>query len=404
MDKVNSDVFTVIILTVIILSNPISEKNGLFFDQSNDSNFDNVIIKEHFNRGDLPKERERKNSLPMRAQMLTKITSLNIETSNFSWENVSQALGMSNLHTLGYFGQDIKIGIIDNGIDFLNPLFENVSYIKKSFAKDNAASTKTHGTAVAGIISGIDETFPSSPNVTIYSAEMGSTISDNQIIGNITAAFEWLISEDVDIINTSWGGPSVYWDKVFEELNENNITVIGSAGNEGQNGIPSGPGGNTNGISIGSIDYENNISTFSTIGNALNFDAKPDLVTFGENLITANVGLGTTVVSGTSFSTAVASSAISVLLSALKENNLSYNPGLIKSALINTALDLGFTSEKQGAGLINVSKAFELIRDEEKINNVTSSLSIRSGMDAVEMEKLPSGLFLQLPIDRSRSK
>ena len=404
MGKYKARLISVVFLIVITISYPITIRNELFDFPllNNDFKSDGAFEFENTSAIDFEDFRidkgERNNSLPMRALLLPKITPVNFEITNWSWQNVSQAIGLSNLHNMGYYGQNIKIGIIDNGIDFLNPILENVTHIKKSFAEEGSSSTKTHGTVVAGIISGVDDNFPSSPNVTIYSAEMGSTTSDDQIIGNITAAFEWLISEDVDIINTSWGGPSIYWDEVFEDLNKNNITIIGSAGNEGQEGIPSGPGGNTNGISVGSIDNNYNISSFSSVGNALNFDAKPDLVTFGEDLLTANVGLGTTIVSGTSFSAAIVSGALSVLLSALEENSLDYNPGLIKSALLKTATDLGYPSEQQGAGLFNVSKAFEIIRDGEKLDNVITLTSIRSGMNAPEMNNLPSGLNLNLPI------
>jgi major intracellular serine protease len=276
--------------------------------------------------------------------------------------------GTSQLHNQSFYGQNVKIGIIDNGIDFNIPAFENATYVEKDFTIPGFPSSETHGTPVAGTIIGHIDQFGmlngSAPLATIYSARLGGDPFDASLQTNgslIRQAFEWLISEKVNIISTSWFGSLLEWNDLIPILKDQNIILVGSVGNSGQI-ISDAPGNAPYGIGVGATNNLLNVSSFSGKGPNNNLYLKPDVVSLGEGIPSASVGFGFGIYSGTSFSAPYVAGGIASVLSALSYYNISYNPGLIKSALRLSATDLGYPIHHQGAGLVNFTKMLEILK------------------------------------------
>jgi hypothetical protein len=152
---------------------------------------------------------------------------------------------------------------------------------------------------------------------------------------------------------------------------ESNVIVVAAAGNEGGDfwntyyETINSPGLAAKIITVGSAGgYPyTSISSFSSRGPTDDKRAKPDIVAPGENLLTlSRDGINTRYFSGTSASTPVVSGAIALLLDA--NSDVSWvSPNTIKAALMMTAKDLGLNPFSQGAGLINISRAYEYLHD-----------------------------------------
>ncbi|MCE7735737.1 MAG: S8 family peptidase [Candidatus Heimdallarchaeota archaeon] len=309
------------------------------------------------------------------------------------WGNLTQRLGLDWLHTNGYTGNNVKVGIIDNGVDFLHDSFTGKSYVENSFAPVDEPSTESHGTPVVGVIYGMDGSSGTAPDITLVSAEMGSNIGDNEITGNITEAFEWLISQNVTVINTSFGGHG-NWTELMNKLNENNILLVGSIGNDGYNSVPSGPSQHLLGIGVGAITENNLTETYSSRGPTDDFTSKPDVVAFG-TVESTNVITGTGFYSGTSFASPMIVGGIASVIQALNDNAIDYNPGGIKAALMRSAKSFDGVFS-QGAGLPNFTLMYEILRNANTVSS-QQSVSYVPQSSFGEFDNLPAGLNTSLP-------
>ena len=107
-------------------------------------------------------------------------------------------------------------------------------------------------------------------------------------------------------------------------------------------------------IAVGSVDQNNNFSTFS---NPAGDTDTAYLVAPGTNIVTTALGGGTTTVSGTSFSAPHVSGAIALILQRFP--TLSSQQAV--DLLLTTATDLGAagTDTTFGRGLLNLAAAFQ---------------------------------------------
>ena len=157
-----------------------------------------------------------------------------------------QIHGVPTWQARAYTGQGIRVGIIDGGFDYYNqavqagevPTPDAVRcYLQQVNAQNSPIYSSTmadcggsyHGTAVAEALLDV------APDVTVYLAYV-------QRPGELRHAVEWLVTQDVDIINLSmgwvWDGPgngtSIYKDSPLRTVDyavQKGITWINSAGN-----------------------------------------------------------------------------------------------------------------------------------------------------------------------------
>ena len=145
-------------------------------------------------------------------------------------------------HTAGYTGDGVKVGVIDGGFDGFIALMgselpANVTarcYTDIGVFTSNIADCEpygSHGTAVSETLLDI------APNATLYITN--PVIS----VGDLRSAVDWLVSQDVDVINHStswnWGGPgdgtSPYSNSPLKSVDaavSGGIMFANSAGNE----------------------------------------------------------------------------------------------------------------------------------------------------------------------------
>ncbi|MHA2319773.1 MAG: S8 family serine peptidase, partial [Candidatus Hodarchaeales archaeon] len=302
--------------------------------------------------------------------------------------------GAKILHQSGYTGAGVKIGIIDTGVS--DHLVEFGSRIKArevfvtqeyGYSQDISIATDSwgHGTHVAGLAAG--STTGLAPEAEIYSAKI---IHSTSVLGagggggeettlGMLEAIEYLVNNSVDIINISLGQYHNLVDGLREAIIDyttvqHNIIFCVSAGNSGtiygDRGSLNNPAPSLQSItSAASNTQGNSLATFSSKGPRPDYSIKPDLTAPGLSISgPSNNGISYVSKSGTSMASPIVAGAAALLIDFLRQENLSYTPGTIKSALLQGSIDMGFDVWRQGAGFINVSASLDILNSTSKVN------------------------------------
>jgi hypothetical protein len=212
----------------------------------------------------------------------------------------------------------------------------------------------------------------------------GSTILSAYLLDTMVNEIDWMLDNDVNIINMSFGdanptgdysADSAYCDYIVKQYK---VTIVVSAGNFGRTtALVSNPGLGYNVITVGSVDQFECIESFSSYVENLTAP-KPTIMANGYEVISCAAHQ---IASGTSCSAAITSGIISLLME--KYPLLKTRPEMVlamvtQSAYLHPAADLynnGF-NEYYGAGLIRYDNFIN------NYNNFTSILNLngRSGV------------------------
>jgi subtilisin family serine protease len=163
-----------------------------------------------------------------------------------------------------------------------------------------------HGTMVAGLI---HLTAPAANIMSLKAFAADGTGSESDII----RAIYYAVDNGATVINMSFEMPQIS-DALMKAINyadRHRVICVASAGNDGQSSLVY-PAAYGNVIGVGSVDQQNNPSSFSNFG--------PDLVRLsapGEALVTTYPGNHYAAVWGTSFSAALVSGSVADLFLAV---------------------------------------------------------------------------------------
>lgn len=151
----------------------------------------------------------------------------------------------SDLNDTSYTGEDVKVGVIDTGIDYTHPdLQENFSggYDLVDLdddpmeTKGNPLEETMHGTHVSGTIAADGNMEGVAPDAEIHAYRAlgpGGQGSSVQIL----AALEKAVKDDMDLINLSLGnavnGPDYPTSVAVNRAVEHGVTVVIASGNDG---------------------------------------------------------------------------------------------------------------------------------------------------------------------------
>jgi len=349
--------------------------------------------------------------------------------------DVNDVIGASTLQTAyGLNGTGVVVAVIDTGINPHNDLPGSRIIYNESFVDGEGYTDYAgHGTAVAGIIGASGGTTAKgvAPNVTFLNLKVldaGGYGTLDWILQGINEAVRNTSHPKADIISMSLG--AIYgssYDDLSKAVNSawinNDTIVVVAAGNEGGRwygstyygpnyGTIRSPGlaaniitvGATGGLDQYSINYSS-IAYFSSRGPADDGRAKPDIVAPGRDLTTLdNDGSSYWIssFSGTSASTPVVSGAIALLLD--DNSNISWiSPNTVKAAIMMNAEDLGDNPFAQGAGQINISRAYNYLQDYYIYKNDTKPPLIITPIRALAFPMLlwdlfPAGLVLTIVV------
>jgi len=321
--------------------------------------------------------------------------------------NTTLISGAQSYWAAGFTGQGIDVATIDTGAVPINGLHSSGKLV---FGPDLSFDSQSptlryldaygHGTHMAGIIAGRDDTAvpgqyvnqPSeflgmAPDSRIVSLKVGDSLGETDV-SQVLAAIDWVVQHHADpglnirVVNMSFGTDS-YQSYLYDPLAfaaeaawHAGIVVVAATGNSGLKTGVMDPADDPYVIAVGSADTDGTTTTADDVvaGYSAGGDGNrnPDLVAPGahleglrdagsyvdDNYPTARVASRLFKGSGTSQATAVVSGAAALLLS----QNPALTPDMVKNLLTSTATSLTNTSSvAQGAGELNLRAALTAV-------------------------------------------
>jgi serine protease AprX len=278
--------------------------------------------------------------------------------------------GASQLAAQGDTGQGVTVAVVDTGIDQL-PDFSGrlIGGVDLTGGGNPFQDGYGHGTFVAGLIAGDGASSDGqysgeAPGANLVSIKVAGAngLTD---LGTIIQGLQWAVDHQglyqIKVLNLSLGFQSSEstvinpLDLAVSAVWNAGITVVASAGNAGPfNGTILSPGDDPLVITVGALD-DMGAATDSTAGDEMtNFSSagptspdgwvKPDLVTSGRSVVSlaapgstllseypsAQIGAGNFTGSGTSFSTAITSGAVALVLA----DHPGLTPNQVKAQLL----------------------------------------------------------------------
>lgn len=267
----------------------------------------------------------------------------------------------------GCFGQNIKVAVIDSGVnphkEIKNNILEGYNYI--NFNTD-VTDYDDHGTFVSGIIAAAADNSYGIAGLShhakivplkIFSGELGGTL---EII--VRAIRDAVDKYDCDVINLSFGGPIPY-TSLEEEIKyavSKGVIVVAACGNNSGNVI-NYPASYDNVISVSSVDRNKILAETST------YNKYVDVTAPGEEVVSVLYKNNTSML-GSSSGTSFAAPHVSALAALCLNINPQMNAFEFMEILKHTSEDLGVKGRDDyyGYGLINAKNVLEyLLRNKE---------------------------------------
>lgn len=219
-------------------------------------------------------------------------------------------------------GKNIKVAVLDTGIDENNFNFKDAIKDAKDFTNSNFGYIDVcgHGTFSASLVGSRSSLIGIAPECKLLVAKVlndfgiGSTSS---IINGI----KWAIDKKADIVSMSFGTLKDCSEikEVVNTLEENNIYCIASAGNEGPTlDTINYPARYNNVVSVGAIDKDLSVPGFSSRG------PRVDIAAPGVNITGVYLNNRLCILSGTSFACPFVSGVTALYLA---HKNLSQQDG-----------------------------------------------------------------------------
>jgi len=280
-------------------------------------------------------------------------------------QSVHQIRADSVWSEFGTKGDSVIVGEIDTGIDYTDsalgggfgPAYKVIGGYNFIDSTGNPMDDNGHGTHVAGIIAangaGLQGVAP-------HARLMAYKVLNQQGYGTedvVIAGIEMAAQDHVDIVNMSLGGEGDPDDAISTAVD--NAVQLGvvfciAAGNNGSFNSIGSPGTARSAITVGAVDSTDAMAFFSSCGpNSAIYSIKPEIVAPGVNILSTYSNNSTTSLSGTSMATPHVT-GVCALLKSLHRN---WTPAQMKSAVMSSAIDIGFEAMVQGAGRIDALNA-----------------------------------------------
>jgi len=269
-------------------------------------------------------------------------------------------------------GENVRICVIDTGVNRDHPDLDEdrmFGYDGNELVQPWYRDVDGHGTHVSGIIAASDNNegvVGVAPGAEIFTARVFST-NGQFYSSNVITALQVCKDAGAKVISMSLGGPDSlsYEKQAYTDLHEKyGIVTVSASGNDGGTNY-SYPASYDNVISVSSVNWDYERSSFSTRNN------KVDVAAPGSRILSTYENRGYALVSGTSMSCPHVSGVVALMLNA----NPSATPAQIFKAL-ETSSENPNTTERDndmGYGIVN---ALAAVKEISKINN---SIDIGSG-------------------------
>jgi subtilisin family serine protease len=258
-------------------------------------------------------------------------------------------LGLVEAHGIAT-GKNVKIAVIDSGIDGQHPDLAGVIAATYDALPSSDQTPHPHGTGMAGAIGSHQRLLGVAPGARILGIRAFG-VSDSGAQGtsmNIVKGLEWAIAQGAQVINMSFAGPR---DPILEQaikgLKDKGIILIAAAGNAGPKSPPLFPGADANVIAVSATDVDD-----KTYKNA-NRGKQVAIAAPGVDILVPAPDGGYQLTTGTS----VAAAHISGVVALMLERNPRLTPSDVRNILAATAKKLPNGRNDVGAGLVDPVQA-----------------------------------------------
>jgi subtilisin family serine protease len=275
----------------------------------------------------------------------------------------------------GLTGRDVRVAILDTGIDATHPDLQGKVAAAANFSESDSTTDRSgHGTHVASIVAGTGARAAGQRKGVAFGASMlNAKVLNDFGFGfesGVIAGMEWAASQHARVANMSLGGePTDGTDPLSQALDRisarSRVLFVVAAGNDGPRGqTVTTPGSATSALTVGAVDVRDALADFSSRGPRLgDYAMKPDLTAPGVDIVAARaagtslgepVGRWYTRLSGTSMAAPHVAGAAAILAQRWPD----WSPARIKAVLMGTAAanpELGVY--QQGGGRLDVAHA-----------------------------------------------
>ncbi len=302
-------------------------------------------------------------------------------------ESVPQ-IGAPAAWDVGYTGDDVKVAVLDGGVDATHPDLTGQVAESKNFSESPGGDPAGHGTHVAGTVAGTGAASGGrrkgvAPDATILAGKVCED-TGQCFESAILAGMQWAAAEeDADIINLSLGGADTLGiDPLEEAVNtlteQTGALFVVAGGNEGPAaGTVRSPGSADAALTVGAVDKSDVLAEFSSRGPRVGDGGlKPDLTAPGVDIVAAKseaASIGEPVdevylrLSGTSMATP----HVAGVAALLAQQHPDWEAAELKGALMASAKQHPDQSVfEQGAGRVDAAAAIE-----QSVYATTPSLS-----------------------------
>ncbi|MBX3168366.1 MAG: S8 family serine peptidase [Candidatus Eremiobacteraeota bacterium] len=284
------------------------------------------------------------------------------------WDNL-ESIQAPELWKQDITGQDVGVAVLDTGLSSHATLKGNiVAYRSFVDDKQDVHDDHFHGTAMAGIISGLgkEQNYPAvAPNARL----IGLKVADDKGAlqpGKVAEAIRWAVENreryNIQVLNMSFTGEekddpaqTAELVKAVEEASARGIIVVASAGNDGP--APSkmqAPASAPSAIAVASMESHTwTLSDFSHRSPA--GEAHATVAAPGSGWLEPVTGGGYRVEGGTSH----AAAALSGVIALWKQAKPELTPAQARQAIEQTSVKLNNEHpEAQGAGAVRAQAAW----------------------------------------------
>eukprot|EP00122_Pirum_gemmata_P017976 Pgem_evm1s16848 len=240
-----------------------------------------------------------------------------------------------------YTGDGVDAYIVDSGITYSHPQFENRSKLFYNAYSETQRDFDClgHGTHCAGTIGSLN--YGVAPKVSLYNVKVFNCDADDEqihvlhslskILNERNKTRRAVVSMSIGDTDTAWSKTAQSLKEVAKDLYNDNVVVVAAAGNAFDDASSYIPANIPEIIAVGAVDVNLNMPDFS------NYGAIVDILGPGVNIkSTDKNGFGIEIRSGTSMACPYVAGVIALLL----EEFPTFSPLKIKAKLLERAVNL----------------------------------------------------------------
>jgi hypothetical protein len=201
-----------------------------------------------------------------------------------------------------------RVGLIDAGVQGAHSVFHSAAVTL--WGCDGQSVPSVHGTQVASLLVGDAAPFRgAAPGAALFAADVYCGAPTGGAIETITAAFGWLSSQRVAVINISLVGPdNLILRHIVRQMIEHGFVIVAAVGNDGPAAPPLYPASYADVVGVTAVDAQHRVLLEAGRGPQVRFAAP------GADMAAATLPDGYETVRGTSFAAPIVAGLLALRL------------------------------------------------------------------------------------------